>query len=135
MNNILYQDFEGSYSMLEYSRSHSELLLRKRVKKNGYSNIDIIFKSIQYISLPSTITGIEISRITDNLEINFLKKTFNFITEYNYVIYCIKNLEGRKSYVNGGLFGVFENKLDILESSLGDFTWSDSNKLIFWSGD
>jgi hypothetical protein len=135
MNKILYTDFEGSYSILEYNQSHGQLLLRKRLNNDGHSNIDIIFKSIQYISIPTTLVGIEISIILDKLEINFLIEKFAFKVDYGYVIYSIKDLKGREFYLNGGLFGVFTNQLDILESSLGDFTWSESNKIIYWSGD
>ena len=135
MNNILYTDLEGTYTLLEYNRSHSELLLRKRVQNEGCSNIDIVFKSVQYISIPTILAGVQISTISDQTQIKLLKKTFNFNTDYGYLIYSIKNLSQETYYINGGVFGVFRNELDILVSSLGDFTWSDSNKLIYWSGD
>ncbi len=134
MNKICFTDLDGTYSLLEYNRSHSQLLLRKRVNKNGYSNIDIIFNYVKYISIPTEIIGIEISILVDQLEINSLKNKFIFNTDFGYSIYGIKNLEGQKFYLNAGLFGIFANNLDILKSSLGDFTWSEFNKLIYWSG-
>lgn len=130
MSIILYADQAGVYNLLDYKRSHSELLLRKR--KDGV-NIDIVFKSTQVLLLPTTIQGVEISVIGENNLPRFLRESYYFSQEYGYKLYCIKDNAGKLFYLNGGVFGVFKNELDILESSLGDFMWSSNNELLFWS--
>ena len=131
MNKILYSDLQGSYSLLDYNRSHSELLIRKRTI--NHANVDIIFKSVQLIFIPTALIGIEIILLNDATEILRLKEKYHLTTDYGYRIYIIKNIGGNEFYLNAGVFGVFNNDLDILVSSLGDFTWSSSNKLIYWS--
>jgi len=130
MNRILYSDLEGTYSLLDYSRSHSQLLFRKRT---NCSNTDILFKSVRAIVLPTLLTGIEISRIENEKEIVNIIERYHFNIEFGYRIYLLKTKQLQEFYLNAGVFGVFQNELDILETSIGDFTWSKSNSLIFWS--
>jgi hypothetical protein len=130
MNRILYSDLNGKYTLLDYNRSHGELLLRKRVNAG---NTDILFKYVQSIFLSFELNGIEISIVEEESELSLLKENYFFSTEYGYRIYSIRTKDNKNFYVNGGVFGVFSNELDILESSVGDFTGTTSNKLIFWS--
>lgn len=134
MTTIMYSDFEGIYKLIDYNPSHSQLLLRKRERKEHF-NIDIVFKSIQYISIPIEMNGIEISIINVKSEIDLIKEKFSFTTDFGYKIYSIRTSKEELFFLNASVFGVFKNDLDILESSLGDFTWSEGNKLIYWSGD
>ena len=132
MNKILYSDIDGTYDLLDYNRSHSELLLRKRI---GGANVDILFKFVQSVFLAFKLDGVEISVVEDEGDLLFLKERYFFSTKYGYRIYAIRTSDNKQFYVNGGVFGVFGNELDILESSVGDFTWSAKNMLIFWSED
>ena len=130
MNRILYSDMNGKYTLLHYNRSHSELLLRKRVNA---VNMDILFKSVQSIFLAFELHGIEISIVEDERDLLILKEKYSFSTDYGYRVYSLRTSDNKHFYLNGGVFGVFNNELDILESSIGDFTWSTNIRLIFCS--
>ena len=130
MQKVLYTDLDGSYALLDYNRSHSQLLLRKR--KDGV-NTDILFKSVQFIVIPILLHGIEISLIDNPSELKALKETYSFDLEYGYRVYSVTNANKDQYFLNAGVFGIFKNELDILESSVGDFTWSSLSTLIFWS--
>lgn|GEM_PF-4172191 len=90
--------------------------------------------SILYF-LSFELNGVEISIAEDNKELSSLKEKYAFSTDLGYLVYAIKTSDDKRFYVNGGVFGVFTNEFDILQSSVGDFTWSEGNKLIFWSAD
>jgi hypothetical protein len=94
-----------------------------------------VFKSVQTIIFPTSIFGIEIFVEDDMKIIESLVRKFSFKINIGYRIFGIRNKEGQIFYLNGSVFGVFNNKLDILESSLGDFMWSSKNSLIYWSDD
>ena len=46
-------------------------------------------------------------------------------------IYKIVDGTGNIGFIDASVFVVFHNKLDILKTSLGDFTWSTKNQEIF----
>ena len=61
MEKLLYSDTGGNYFLLDYSPSHSEMVIR-RVKVTEY-NIDLFFKNVQRINLSPKLTGINIFKI------------------------------------------------------------------------
>jgi len=128
----IYKDLDGRYMLLDYSPSHSELLLRKRIQS---SNIDILFKSVRKIFLPTLLMGIEISILTGEKESMSIIDQFGFTSTGGYNVFEIKTVNNEYHYINAGVFGVFANELDILETSLGDFAWSSNNHLLLWSND
>jgi len=130
MNTILYTDVSGKYSLLDYSRSHSQLLLRKR--EDGL-NTDILFKSVRGIFIPTEMEGIAITVISNPAELPGLNQEYGLEVDNGYRVYSIRTSTGDKFLLNAGVFGVFNNRLDILETSIGDFTWSSENQLLFWS--
>jgi hypothetical protein len=83
--------------------------------------------------MPVSFVGLAIERVTSAAELTELRENFYFTVELGYRIYKITAGDGKFYYLNAGVFGVYKNKLDILESSLGDFTFSSGNELIFWS--
>ncbi|NCT73502.1 MAG: hypothetical protein GXC78_03150 [Chitinophagaceae bacterium] len=95
-------------------------------------NTDICFKSVRGVFVQTELKGVEIILVQD---LKMVPKIFNCVTELGYKVYQLKTLQGEKYYINGGVFGVFENDLDILQSPLGDFMWSSKNRLVFWSED
>ncbi|MDT4874909.1 hypothetical protein FQZ97_1102430 [compost metagenome] len=48
-------------------------------------------------------------------------------------IFKLTNLEGISTYIDAAAFGVFHNKQQFGETSLGDFMWSEYNKQQYWS--
>ena len=129
MSKVLYSDLENAYSLLEYRKSHSELLIRKR--SDGV-NTDIIFKSVKLIFIPILLEGVQITHIDKEQQILELKTKYKFATEHGLRIYLISNSHGDTYFINAAVFGIFNNELDILETSLGDFTWTALNRLFFW---
>jgi hypothetical protein len=130
MNRVLYSDATEIYKLLDFNRSHSELILRKRI---NCTNTDILFRSVQSVFLAFELNGIEISIIEDDKDLSYLKQRFYFTTDYGYRIYSMKTFDNKIFYLNAGVFGVFKNDLDILESSAGSTAWSASNELVYWS--
>jgi hypothetical protein len=122
MNNILYQN-NNDFFMLDYSPSHSELALRYIDKKNQ-SNIDIFFKGVQYIDIIPKLSGVKI----------FEENNSTLLHEYgvkNSRHYSIQDNHGRHFAIISYFFCISSNKLDILQSSLGNFFWSAENKIFF----
>lgn len=126
---MIYNDMIGLYNLLDYNRTHSQLLLRKR--ENGV-NTDILFKSVQSIFMPLNLNGLGLKLVEDLNELVDIQVRYGMKTELGYKIYQIETEGPILFYINAGAVGVFINELDILESPLGDSMWSDSNKLIHW---
>lgn len=124
MEELLYSDTEGKYFLLDYSPSHSEMVIRK-IDKVGEHNVDLFFKAVYNIKLTVKLDGIKVFKVPRQED--FLdypnptgRKEFYKITDN-----C-----GYVGHVDASVFVVFHNTLDILETSLGDFTWSENNKEI-----
>jgi hypothetical protein len=61
MEKLIYSDTERKYFLLDYSPSHSEMVIRG-VKRKEY-NIDLFFKNVQRININVKLTGINIFRV------------------------------------------------------------------------
>lgn len=121
----LYED-KGDYFLLDYSPGHSEMVIRRINKSDSENvfNIDLFFKGVHNIQLPTRMEDISIRKVA--------RKNVAFENPYNReAVYMIKDKNGNTGFIDASVFIVFHNKLDILTSSLGDFTWSDGNKEIF----
>ena len=122
MDNILYTDTTRKYFLLDYSPSHSELVIRGL---KGYDdNIDLFFKAVKHIDLNPKLNGITIS-IVDRTKSGIPKDI-----GYSDNVFKIVDTDQNEYYIDAMLFAAFNNKLQLLQSSLGDFVWSDSNKEI-----
>ncbi|WP_207625750.1 hypothetical protein, partial [Niastella populi] len=64
-----------------------------------------------------------------------LIEEYGFKITKDYRIYSLINTEGKRYFINGMSFGVFHNKLDILETSLGRYDYGDLGEMIFWYSD
>ncbi len=128
MEQLLYSDLEGQYFLLDYSPSHSEMVIRRTNNKDAHDvfNIDLFFKAICNIQLPTKMEGVKIYRI-DRRNTNIVMPNVANRKE----IYKIVDGEGNTGFVDASVFVVFQNSLDILETSLGDFTWTNENREIF----
>ena len=122
MDELIYSDTEGKYFLLDYSPSHSEMVIR-RVKGKEY-NIDLFFKNVQRVDINIKLTGINIFKVKRP---NFLPAINSY--DYRHVLKIIDNT-GLTFYIEAGLFVVFHNNLELLETCLGDFTWTKENREI-----
>ena len=128
MDEILYEDIGGNYFLLDYSPSHSEMVFR-RINKNDPANIfniDLFFKAVKHFNLTAKISGIKVYKTPSTAELPLMTHAL----EGNY-IYKIVDGKGNVGYIEAYVFVVFHNKLDILTTSLGDFTWTEANKELF----
>lgn len=113
----------GSFFLLDYSPSHSELVIRQ-IEKNEKKNIDIFFKGVTYINLKPKFEGL---RIEENKE-GFFKEKYGYDNQIQFTIID----DSKNQYVIVAYyFCVSNNKLNILETSIGDVYWSAQNSIFF----
>lgn len=130
----LFVDMSSNYQILDYSPSHNQLLIRSlRNLKRDY-NIDILFKMVRVVLMPSLLNGIGISKYdaSVNSEKNELLSNYGFRQSKDFKVFVLKNLEGKEYYLNAMALGVFHNKLDILETSIGRYDFGDLGEKVLW---
>jgi len=121
----LYSDLEKHYVVLEFHRSHSQMIircLRSEIDKRDY-NIDILFKPVTMMILPDSFEGIEISVLDNDKIPRFLINDFGFTVKFDYRVFLIKDRVGNSYYINALLMGVFHNQLNMLESGWNKFNY------------
>ncbi len=118
---ILYSELSSKFQILDYACTHSQLLLRSDKNRNRDYNIDILFKPVNTLFIPSFFQGLEIS-IND-----YPDKQKVLIDEYGFNIddsnnmFMIKNAEGKLFFINAGTFYIYHNKqITPCESGLKD---------------
>ena len=130
----LYSDLEKHYVVLEFHRSHSQMLIRclkSGVDKIDY-NIDILFKPVRRMILPDSFDGIAIFVLEDDEIPKFLINDFGFTTRLEYKVFLIKTRDGNSYYINSGIMVIFHNQLDMLESGWDRFNYyCGEKKLLF----
>lgn len=128
MDELLYTDLEGQYFLLDYSPSHSEMILRRinKTDPDNVFNVDLFFKAVYHIQLSTKLKGITIYKIARQNEATLLPNIAD-----RQEVYKIVDSEGNVGFIDASVFVVFHNNLDILTTSLGDFTWTKENKEIF----
>jgi hypothetical protein len=123
---VIYSEKLSVFSLLDYSRSHSQLLFRSNKNKQRDYNIDIIFKGVLYINIPNQMNGLEIS----------LKSTLpgnpKLINDSNYKVFSLVNSDEEEYYLNAMAFGVFRNGLDLLVSSINRYDLDSLGENILW---
>jgi hypothetical protein len=125
MEELLYSDIGGKYFLLDYSPSHSEMVIRK-IDKIAKQNIDLFFKAVYNIQLTVKLEGIKVYKVPRHDDL------FSYPNPGDRIeLYKITDNNGFVGYVDASVFVVFHNELDILQTSLGDFTWSEGNKKVF----
>ncbi|ADF53323.1 hypothetical protein ZPR_3004 [Zunongwangia profunda SM-A87] len=131
----IYSNQNQEFQIVDFSATHSQLLLRSFKTKDREYNIDIIVKGVGLLLLPTSFLGIEISLLENKETISFLKDKFSFNNEYDNRIFSIKDNQGRVYYINALCFGVYHNKLDILETSIGRYDMESLGELEKWYAD
>lgn len=126
----IYSDLINEFMLLDYSRSHTQLLIRSKKNKYKEYNTDIIFKGVYFISMPSLINGIAISVIDPGVIADYVE-IFGLKNDQGYKIFSLSNTK-QQYFINASSFGVFQNKLDILETSLGRYDMGTIGEEILW---
>jgi hypothetical protein len=125
MEELLYSDTDGKYFLLDYSPSHSELVIRK-IDKSANHNIDLFFKAVYNIQMTVKLEGVKVFKVHRQ------KDLFAFPNPADRIeLYKITDNSGFVGFIDASVFVVFHNELDLLQTSLGDFTWSEGNKEVF----
>lgn len=109
--------------MLDYSPSHSELVFRC-IDNDALVNIDIFFKGVAYMNVIPKLKNIKIFEKPDEE----LLKQFAYDTEKHF---RIEDSSGGRFSIIAYFFCVSLNRLELLQSSLGDFYWSKENEIFF----
>lgn len=131
----IYINKTQEFQIVDFSATHSQLLLRSIKTKNRDYNIDIIVKGTGRILLPTIFKGIEISVLENEDILSFLKDKFYFDNEYDNRIFCIKDCQDKAYYINALCFGIYHNELDILETSIGRYDMNNLGELQKWYAD
>lgn len=117
------------------SLSHGQLLLRSLKTRDRDFNIDIIVKGVEHLLIPTSIDGMEVSKLENEETIIYLKSKFNFTTEYDCRIFLIRDNKGQEYFINALCFGVYHNTLDILETSINRYNEGDFGECQLWYAD
>lgn len=131
----IYVDLNNVFQIVDFSATHSQLLLRCFKTRNRNYNIDIIIKGVGNLIIPATINGMEISVLDDEETISFLQNKFSFNREYDNRIFLIKDSQGKEYFINALCFGIYHNELDILETSIGRYDMENFGELQKWYSD
>jgi len=118
---ILFSELSSDFQIVDYACTHCQLLLRSNKNRNRSFNIDILFKPVKTMLIPSYMKGMEIS-IDDFPDMQTkLINEYAFKISTSYKIFRLKDAEGRSFYINAMAFSVFHNKqITPIESGLKD---------------
>lgn len=128
---VIFSDIANEFMILDYSPTHSQLLVRSMRNNNRDYNIDIVIKGVANLIVPSRFYGLEISLLEPGSDLNQLVKMFNFNVNKDYRVFSI-NSSGRRYYINAMVFGVYFNRVPPNESSLGRYDFGDLGEKILW---
>ncbi len=131
MNKVLFEQV-GNFFLLDYSPSHSELVLRTIIKDDSTRNYDFFFKGVSFVSIATKFKNVSI--VEANKE-NYFENNRVIISgdDPQKKLFAIRDIEMNNYYILAYWFCVFENRLNILDSPLGNKLWSEINKQIFMS--
>ena len=103
------------FQIWDYNVSHSQMLLRSPVSPGEIRNIDIVFWGVAYLGIPSRFQGIEVCEATAE-EMAAIHSTVG----QKYVKPALYSLStsGTQFFIAAVGYKVFENDLDLFESSL-----------------
>lgn len=113
---------ERWFQIWDYTVSHQQLLLRSPVTIDLPRNVDLIFLGVEYLSIPSSLRGLEFDQALPE-ESAEVMRGLRAGSEVSGVYTLVS--EGRRFYIVAAAFRVYENDLDLFESSLEYF--SDKN--------
>jgi len=106
------------YRLWEFRVSHNQLLLRSPMREGEHRNHDLIFVGVDYLAMPTTLTGIEVHRAEDDDVRELESKLGRAVAPTN--AYALVS-GGRRHLLVAAAMQSIENELDIFESSLESF--------------
>ena len=130
----IFSNLISKFQILDFSPTHNQILIRSIKNKSRDYNIDIIFKGVLTVLIPSTFKGIEIS-IAEINDRKYLTDDYGFKISKDYRIFSLNDSEGKVYYLNAMCFGIYHNKLDILETSIGRYDVENFGENILWYAD
>ena len=96
--------------------------------------IDILFKPVDFLIIPDTFNGIEISICESNKIVKYLINEYGFKNNLNYKIFSVKNADGKCFYINAMAVGVFHNELKPNESSIKGLDGEFGEEKLWYNG-
>lgn len=116
MNNVIFKS-DRYFAIYDYFISHGQLLIRSQKGDNQKFNIDIIFFDTTFLQSLTMSNGLSISLVKkDNLN-KYSSVSEYFSYENSNLFEITSGLE--KYYVAASFFKIFENELELNETSLG----------------
>ncbi len=131
----IFYDLISEFQIIDYSPTHNQLLIRSMKNRNRGYNIDIIVKGVWSILILSLFKGLEISIFEISENKRYLVDDYGFKITNEYRIFSLKNSEGMIYFLNALCFGVYHNKLDNLETSIGRYDIENFGENILWYAD
>lgn len=128
---LIYSNLTDEFKILDYTLSHSQMLIRSLKNRQRDYNIDILFKPVEAIMMKSKINGLEIYHDDSAIQ-NPAVMTIGFTLEYDYKVFVLKDAGGNKHYINAMAVGVYHNKLEILDSGRVGFVFEDLGESKLW---
>lgn len=114
------RDFKRTFRVWDLRVSHDQLLLRSPKNESHPSNIDIIFVGVEYIGIPTMFRGLRIDAPTDD-DCKAAEHALGASIAAPNRVYVLENNGHRHIIVAAGM-KMYENELDIFESSLESFS-------------
>ncbi len=128
----IYSNLSDEFQLLGYSPTHNQLLIRSIKNKKRDHNIDIIFKGVLSIITTTTFKGIELSLLDSSARNSRIIKEHDFKITVDYNVYILETTDLERYFINAMCFGVYHNRLDILETSLGRYDEGNRGENVLW---
>lgn len=112
------QEFQRSFRIWDFRVSHDQLLLRSPKSASTPKNLDIAFVGVEYVELPTKMRDIKLCKA----EVDEHKKIEQMLNKSVPLdqVFILETAE-RRYVIVAAAVKVFENELDIFESSLERF--------------
>jgi hypothetical protein len=107
------------FRLWDYTVSHNQMLLRSPAGEGGPKNIDIIFLGVDYVGIPSMLDGVGLGTSTPEDVMEASRRVGQDCEPGD--VHVITSA-GRRFLVVAAAYYVFQNDLDLFESSLEYFT-------------
>lgn len=132
---MIYSNRNDKFQVIDYSPTHNQLLIRSLKSKSRKYNIDIIFKGVGCMVMPTLLSGLDISLVTEEKTLHELETKYLFNTDYDNRIFSIKSADQQEYFLNALCFGIYHNSLEILSSSIGRYDMGNLGELQKWYSD
>ncbi len=107
------------FQFWDYTVSHQQLLLRSPLSSDQATNIDIVFLGVDFLQIPSAFEGLQLSQATVQ-ETAKVAESLNCI-DSSCRVFSLRS-QNRHYYVAAAAFIIYENQLELFESSLEYFS-------------